>query len=73
MLVDEYDADAVAAVLPTVTESLFGASGFIQLDEAGDRMAGDYGIWTIQETATETYEWVLAGTYILSTDSVTWN
>jgi branched-chain amino acid transport system substrate-binding protein len=73
MLVDTYDADAVAAVLPTVTESLFGASGFVQLDEAGDRKAGDYGIWTIQEPSPGTFEWVLSGTYILSTDSVTWN
>lgn len=64
---DSADPDAVRAVLPEVTESFFGASGWIDLDEAGDRMAGDYFIWQITEAG-----WELAGTYVLATDSVEW-
>lgn len=64
---DSADPDAVRAVLPEVTESFFGASGWIDLDEAGDRRAGDYFIWQITEAG-----WELAGTYVLATDSVEW-
>jgi len=64
---DSADPDAVRAVLPEVTESFFGASGWINLDEAGDRMAGDYFIWQITEAG-----WELAGTYVLATDTVEW-
>ncbi len=72
LTVDKYDTAAVKAVLPTITEVMFGASGWITLDEAGDRMAGDYDIWQILETSPGTYEWKRVGTYILATDSVQW-
>jgi len=72
MAVDKYDAEAVKAVLPTITETMFGASGWITLDEAGDRMAGDYDIWQITEIATDTYDWRVIGIYILASDSVEW-
>jgi len=73
MAVDKYDATAVKEVLPTITETMFGASGWITLDEAGDRMAGDYDIWQIIETAPGVYEWDITGLYVLATDSVTWD
>ena len=72
MAVDKYDATAVKEVLPTITETMFGASGWITLDEAGDRKAGDYDIWKIVETAPGVYEWDVVGLYVLATDSVTW-
>lgn len=72
LTVDKYDAEAVRKVLPTITEAMFGASGWITLDEAGDRMAGDYDIWEIKETTPGTYEWKATGKYILATDSVEW-
>jgi branched-chain amino acid transport system substrate-binding protein len=69
LAVDEYDAEAVKEVLPTITESMFGASGWITLDEAGDREAGNYDIWQISAT---TQDWEITGQYILATDSVVW-
>jgi branched-chain amino acid transport system substrate-binding protein len=71
MVVDTYDAEAVKEVLPTVTESLYGASGNIQLDAAGDRKAGDYYIWTLKLVDGE-YTWVNSGKYVLATDSASY-
>lgn len=73
LTVNKYNATAIKEVVPTVTESLFGASGWIQLDEAGDRKAGDYDIWMIAYNATaQTYDWKIVGTYVLGSDSVQW-
>lgn len=72
LTVDEYNATAIREVLPTVTRSLFGASGWIELDEAGDRTAGNYDIWAIAEVEAGKYDWEIIGTYILATDSVEW-
>lgn len=71
MVVDTYDAEAVKEVLPMVTESLYGASGNVQLDAAGDRKAGDYYIWTIKLVEGE-YTWVNSGKYVLATDSASY-
>lgn len=72
MAVDVYDADAVKAILPTITETMFGASGWITLDSAGDRQAGDYDIFQITEIATDQYDWKKVGKYILASDTVEW-
>jgi branched-chain amino acid transport system substrate-binding protein len=74
LTVGKYDAKAVAKVLPTVTEKMWGASGWIQLDENGDRMAGDYDIWQIalMNVTTGKYDWKLVGKYLYSTDTVEW-
>ena len=70
---DSTDPEDIIAVLPEVAESFFGASGWIELDEAGDRKAGDYVIWQIVETAPGEYEWnEKAGKYFIATDSVEW-
>jgi len=70
--VDAYDSEAVKAVLSTVTQNYFGASGWIVLDENGDRMAGDYDIWQIKETSPGVFGWEKTGKYILATDTVEW-
>ena len=57
--------------MPDVPPYYPGASGVIELDENGDRKASDYYIWEIQET-DGVYTWKLAGTWMLSTDSVVW-
>jgi branched-chain amino acid transport system substrate-binding protein len=69
MTVDKYDSKAVRDVLPDVTASLFGASGWVILNEDGDRAASDYELWIIDKVDT-TYEWKYVGKYIQATDSV---
>lgn len=71
LTVDTYDADAVKEVLPTVTRSLFGGSGWIDLDEAGDRKAGDYDIWQIGEPVVPgVFQWEHVGVWVFTADSV---
>ncbi len=69
--VDKYDAAAVRDVFPEVTDSLFGASGWIILNEDGDRAPVDYDLWVIDLEDT-TYEWLLVGKYAFATDSIIW-
>jgi branched-chain amino acid transport system substrate-binding protein len=71
LTVDKYDASAVRAVLPEITESMFGASGWVILNADGDRAASDYDLWIIDLVDT-TYEWKYVGKYIQATDSVIW-
>ena len=56
---------------PGILLGYYGASGEVDLDENGDRKAGNYYIYEIQER-DGAYNWELAGTWILSTDSVDW-
>ncbi len=72
LTVDKYDPEAIKEVLPNVTNGMFGASGWVDLDEAGDRRQGDYDVWGIKEAATGVYEWENIGTWATMTDSVTW-
>jgi len=68
---DSTGATAVRDAMPGVLEHYYGASGIIELDENGDRKAGNYYIWEIQES-DGAYNWELAGTWILVTDTVEW-
>lgn len=72
MAVDVYDATAIREVLPVVTETMFGASGWITLDDTGDRTAGDYDVWMITEVSAGTYDWKNVARYVLASDSVEW-
>jgi len=69
---DSTDPEVIMEVLPAVSGSFLGSSGWIELDEAGDRKAGDYVIWQIVTTTTGAYEWKVVGKYFLSTDTVEW-
>ncbi|RLF37629.1 MAG: hypothetical protein DRN03_01920 [Thermoplasmata archaeon] len=71
LIAGKYDSDAIKAILPTVAESTFGASGWIKLNEAGDREIGDYNLWAIIQVDGQ-YQWAKVGYYAASTDSVTW-
>ncbi|RLI23887.1 MAG: hypothetical protein DRO52_06310 [Candidatus Hecatellales archaeon] len=71
LMVGKYDAEAIKAVLPTVAASTFGASGWIKLNEAGDRELGDYDLWAIILKDGK-YQWAKVGYYSATTDSVTW-
>jgi branched-chain amino acid transport system substrate-binding protein len=70
--VDKYDAEAVRAVMPDVTRNYFGASGWVLLNAYGDRAQADYDIWAIQYK-DGSYKWVRAGTWIATSDSISWN
>jgi len=72
MIVDKYDSEAVKAILPDVTKALFGASGWVVLNQDGDRGAADYELWVIAETTPNVYEWKQVGIYVQATDSITW-
>ncbi len=70
--VDKYDAEAVKAVLPDITKELNGATGWVDLDENGDRAPSNYELWVIEELPAGVYDWVRVGTWHLDTDTITW-
>ena len=67
-----YDGEALKNVLPDIVAHYYGASGYIPLNEAGDRAYADYELWEIVEKDGE-YEWVATGLYSFATDSLTWS
>ena len=71
LAVNSYDPEAVKAILPDVTASLFGASGWVVLDEAGDRAFADYDLWAVVEE-DGTFKWEHVGAYRYATDSIEW-
>jgi branched-chain amino acid transport system substrate-binding protein len=74
LIVDEYDAEAIRDIIPVIVavEGYIGASGKVELDEFGDRKAGDYDIWQITEITAGEYDWKNIGSWIMATDSVDW-
>ncbi len=70
LLAQSTDSEKIAEILPEVAKSFFGASGWMLLNEAGDRAAGDYDIWMVVEEDGK-YKWKKAGYYSSTTDSVT--
>ena len=69
---NNYDGAAIKAALPSVANSYFGASGWTQLNAAGDRAGGDYAIYAVVKIGT-TYDWARAATYFFASDSISWN
>ena len=73
-VVNAYDPDRVKEVLPGVTSAwtyYFAASGWVVLDENGDRAFADYDLWAIMEEAGE-IKWVKVGVYHGATDEIEW-
>ncbi len=68
----KYDGEAIKNILPDVAYNYFGATGWIVLDEAGDRAFADYNLYVVIEKDGK-YTWELAGVYHYSSDSFTWN
>jgi len=71
LFVEKYDPAAVANILPQVAATYFGASGWIKLDENGDRVPELYDVWVINEVSPGKYEWVRVAYWSRATDSVT--
>ena len=72
MATGTYDGEAIKNVLPDIVTHYYGASGYIPLNEAGDRAFADYELWEIVKT-DEGYEWKATGIYSFATDTVTWS
>jgi len=73
MAIDEagYDSVKVRAILPRVAEewsSVYGASGKVVLNEAGDRAFADYDYWLINEEL----EWEAVGYFDYETKELIW-
>lgn len=68
---NKYDADAVISVMPSILKNYYGSSGYIELDEAGDRIAADYELAEIV-AKDGTYEWATTGAYYGATGEIVW-
>ncbi len=69
--VGKYDGEAIAKALPEVAARFFGVSGWLNLDENGDRAFGDYSIAAIVFENGE-YVCKVVGVYRSTTDTVEW-
>lgn len=69
---NKYDADAIISAMPQILAHYYGASGYIMLDETGDRIGADYELTEIVETAPGTYEWKVTGIYHGATAEIVW-
>lgn len=69
--VDEYDAEKIKAILPSIVENYFGASGWFKLNDAGDRAFADYELWVILEKDGK-YVWDIVGVWKGASDSIEW-
>ena len=61
----------VQKVLPSVGDNYFGTTGWAQLNAAGDRLGGDYQIWSVQTRAAGE-NWYLTGSWSYLTDTTSW-
>jgi branched-chain amino acid transport system substrate-binding protein len=71
LAVNKYDPTAVKQLLPIIAGRYFGASGWTTLNDAGDRVGGDYDVWAL-EKSDGAFGWKIVGTYIASSDKVAW-
>lgn len=65
--VKSYSAEKVKAVLPSVIEHYYGASGPFTLNANGDRSPGNYDLWTVVGS-----EWIKTGLWRGFTDTIAW-
>ncbi|MEM4631594.1 MAG: ABC transporter substrate-binding protein [Acidilobaceae archaeon] len=64
------EVSTIAELIPKIVEIYYGASGKIVLDENGDRVGSDYGIFGIVEKEGN-YMWVLKEMWSMERDSIT--
>jgi len=65
------DGEVIQKVVPTVANNYFGASGWTQLDETGDRVGLDVNFYQVKQVDSE-YQWELVATYSAATGNVSW-
>ena len=67
-----YDGEAIRKAVPEVAKNYFGASGWTDLNEAGDRKATDLNFYAVFETTPGTYEWKIVAKWSCLTGEITW-
>jgi len=67
------NATKVAMALPSVCENSFGTSGWLKLNEYGDRSPPFYDIWYYDAGLTKPYSSLIAGTYDPETKTTSLN
>ncbi|MGC9149246.1 MAG: ABC transporter substrate-binding protein [Sulfolobales archaeon] len=67
--IGKYDGEAIKNTLPLILQHYMGASGYIELDENGDRKVGDYDLWAIVKEG-DRYMWKVIGLYKGLTDTI---
>jgi branched-chain amino acid transport system substrate-binding protein len=69
----QYDGAIIKEVLPMVAEQYWGACGWTQLNENGDRATASYELWTVALNETSgTAGWYIAATYDAASGSLNW-
>lgn len=67
----KYDGEAVQKVLPYVASNYFGASGWTQLDDTGDRTALDINFFKVMMVAGEP-RWEIIAKYSATSGKISW-
>lgn len=65
------DGEVIQKVVPYVANNYFGASGWTELDETGDRTGLDIIFYQVQVVDSE-YKWVVVAKYSAATGSIEW-
>ena len=68
----QYTGSSINKALKTMAGLTFGSTGWIQLDQFGDRSIGDYQFWEVYAVNSTTFNWKLSGLYTATSDTVTW-
>jgi len=66
-----YNGAAIKKIVPTIADSYFGATGWTELNENGDRKYPTYNIYRIVKEGGEA-KWKTVGFYDGISDSITW-
>ncbi len=71
--VGSYNGTRIQAALLTVASNYYGVTGWLGLDQNGDRIPGMYQIWKVVNAGSPpSPTWVFAGTWDATADSVNW-
>jgi len=65
------DGEVIQKVVPYVANNYFGASGWTELDETGDRTGLDIIFYQVKQVDSD-YKWVVVAKYSAATGSVEW-
>jgi branched-chain amino acid transport system substrate-binding protein len=68
-----YNGTRIQAMLPTVTSNYYGVTGWLELDQNGDRVASLYQVWKVAFQGSNSIpSWIFAGTWDSTSDMITW-